>query len=113
MENLNNIENAVLKAIIDENQENHQFLNFHFPYLNIKSREYTGVGMYSNFEYSKGFEQSDVNVLLTSLKELTVNNLENELSYVLYITNGKIQFLEIVTNGNDSFYGEIIDFKLT
>lgn len=113
MGNLNNIEIAVLQAIINENQEKYQFLNLHFPYLVLKSREYTGVGMYTNFEYSKEFEQSDVNVLLTSLKGLTVNNLENELSYVLYITNGKIEFLEIVTNGNDSFYEEIINFKLT
>jgi hypothetical protein len=68
--------------------------------------------MHSNFEYSKEFVQSNVNVLLTSLKELTVDNLENELSYVLDITSGKIQFLEIVTNGNDTFQGEIINFKL-
>ena len=112
MENLNNIEIAVLQAIISENQEKYQFLNLHFPYLVVKSRKYTGVGMYSNFEYSKEFVQSNVNVLLTSLKELTVDNLENELSYVLDITSGKIQFLEIVTNGNDTFQGEIINFKL-
>ena len=49
---------------------------------------------------------------MSSSKELTVANLENELTYVLDITNGKINFLEIVTNGNDSFEGEIIDFKL-
>ena len=84
----------------------------HFPYLVVKSREYSGVGMYSNFEYMKEFDQRDINLLLTSLKELTVDNLENELSYVLSITNGKIQFLEIVTNGNDSLLGEIINFKL-
>lgn len=113
MKNLKNIEIAIIQAIIKENQEKYQFLNLHFPYLKVKSRECTGVGIYSNFEYSKEVVQSDVNVLLSSLKELTINNLENELSYVLYITNGKIQFLEIVTNGNEFFDGKIIDFKLT
>ena len=112
MKNLNNIEIAILKAIIEENQDKYPFLKTHFPYIFIKNREYTGLGVYSNFEYSRIFEESNINTTLSSSKELTVANLENELTYVLDITNGKINFLEIVTNGNDSFEGEIIDFKL-
>lgn len=112
MKNLNDVEVAILKAIIEENQDKYPFLKIHFPHIFIKKREFTGVGIYSNFEYSSLFEEGNINLILSSSKELTIANLENELAYVLYITNGKINFLEIVTNGNDSLEGEIKDFKL-
>ncbi|MDT3740502.1 MAG: hypothetical protein RO257_13485 [Candidatus Kapabacteria bacterium] len=112
MNSLNNLEIELLKAIIKDNESNYPFLKIHFPHIYIKSREYTGVGIYVYFEYSKYFEFNDVNVLVTSTKCLTIDLLENELSFVLNITNGRIDLLEIVTNGDDILNTEIINFKL-
>ena len=112
MNKLNNIEIELLQAIIKDNENNYPFLEIHFPYIYVKSREYSGVVIYVNFEYSKYFEFNDLNVLITSSKCLTVDILENELSYVLNITNGRIDFLEIVTNGEDVLNNEINNFVL-
>ena len=112
MDSLNNLEIEILQEIIKDNKRDYPFLEIHFPFIYVKSREYTGVGIYVNFEYSKYFEFNNLNVLITSSKCLTVDMLENELSYVLNITNGRIDFLEIVTNGEDVLNNEIIDFEL-
>ncbi len=112
MNRLNELEIAILQAIIKDNQDSYPFLKVHFPYLFVKSREFTGVGEYSNFGYSKEVDESDINTQLTSSKRLLVDNLKYEVCYVLAITNGKIDFLEIVTNGNESLDEKIINFKL-
>jgi hypothetical protein len=102
------IETAILKAIINENKNNFSFLAEHYPYLYVKSREYTNIGIYINFGYIRQFQQRDINVLLSSRKTLIADNLENELSYIVAITNGKINFIEIVTNGDDLINDETV-----
>jgi hypothetical protein len=101
MKELKNIEKAILQAIIQENRSNFSFLERHYPFLYVKSREYTNSGIYINFGYDKQFHTRDINILLSSKEVLIADNLENELSYIVAITNGKIKFLEIVTNGTD------------
>ena len=101
MEKMENIEKTILQAIIKENRSNYSFLEEHYPYLYVKSREYTNSGIYINFGYVKQFQSRDINILLSSKKTLIADNLENELSYIVAITNGKINFLEIVANGDD------------
>lgn len=101
MEKMNNIEKAILQAIIKENRSSYSFLEEHYSYLYVESRKYTNVGIYINFGYAKQFSSSDINILLSSRETLIADNLKNELAYVLAITNGKINFLEITTNGND------------
>jgi len=98
---MNNIEKAILQAIIKENRSNYSFLEEHYPYLYVKSREYTNSGIYINFGYVRQFHSRDINILLSSKEILFAENLENELSYIITVTNGKIIFLEIVANGDD------------
>lgn len=112
MEKLNKIEIEILQEIIKENRVMYPFLEMHLQYLHVKNRDYTGVGIYTYFLYSKEFEKNNINTLLSSAKDLTVTGLENELSYVLDITNGKANFLEIVTNGEDTLERGLINFKL-
>lgn len=98
---LNTLEEALLEAIIEENSIDYPFLKDHYQLLSVSSRKNTGVGIYTNFEYSKELKEEGVNVIISSNKTLTFEGLENELTYVLDISNGKITFMEIVTNGND------------
>ncbi len=110
MEKLNDLELATIKEILEANNKRYSFLKLHLQYLRVKNREYTGVGIYSNFEYSKVIDELGINDLISSPKRLMVDKIKNELSYVLDITNGKIKFLEIVTNGNESWDGTFKNF---
>jgi len=105
---MNNIEKAILKAIIIENRSNYSFLEEHYPYLYVKSREYTNSGIYINFGYFRHFLSRDINTLLSSKETLIADNFENELSYILAVKNGTIDFLEIVANGDDIINEETI-----
>jgi len=49
---MKNIEKEILQAIIKENSSNFSFLDEDFPYLYVKSREYTNSGIYINFGYA-------------------------------------------------------------
>jgi hypothetical protein len=83
-------------------------LKEHFPYLYVSSREYTGIGIYTNFAYTKQFIPSDIKILLSSDKKLFADRLENELTYAIDITDGRFNFLEIVSNGEDILDKECI-----
>ena len=98
---MTDIEKAILQAIIKENRNSYPFLEDHLPYLYVINREYTSFGIYTDFGYSKEFNSTDLNILLSSGEALIADNLENELAYVLFVTNGKIDLLEIATNGNE------------
>jgi hypothetical protein len=115
MNKINDFENAILLAILDDNSIRFPFLKDHYPYLYVASRELTGVGLYSNFGYlENNLTPNDTNANLGSHKRFIVKGFENELSYELNITHGKINFLELVTNGNDTFneIDQISNFKL-
>lgn len=98
---MNNIETAIIDEIIKDNSDNFAFLQEQIPFLLVKNREYTGVGIYTNFSHSKHFDKNDVNTLLTGSKKLKEVSLKYEINYVLDITDGIINYLEIVTNGED------------
>ncbi|MDR1284656.1 MAG: hypothetical protein LBJ88_00475 [Campylobacteraceae bacterium] len=117
---LNNLETAILKAIIDENSNKYPFLSEHFKYLFVLSREFTGVGMYTNFGYNLKFNNNQINkninidIPISSAKSLFIEGFQYEISYKVNITNGKINLLEIVTN-EDTLFDNTINldkFKL-
>ena len=107
MEKLDEIELKVLEAIINENKTQFPFLVSHLSLLKVKSRESTGLGRYTNFEYIQEVSYHDVNTALASKNKLYINNLNFELAYEILISNGKILYLEIVTNGNEEWYGNV------
>ena len=111
MEKLYDIEAQIIIAIINDNKNNFPFLEEHYRYLVVKSRENTGVGFYIYFSYTHPFDKGNINTLLSSQKTLTVDGFEDELSYVLDITDGYIDCLEIVTNGNDMFEKDEVFYK--
>ena len=113
MENLNLLELSILEAILEENKNKYPLLLSQIPLLKVINREYTGVGLYSNFSYVEFVKEEEViNDLLSSKKKLIIEGVKNELSYVLDISKGKIKFLEIVTNGNDTLNDKIKNFTL-
>lgn len=112
MEELNSLEKTVLKDIIKIDKENGNLILEHLPLLQVKSREYSGVGVFIHFEYTlqpknliKGFTH------LSSEKLLQVNNREADIQHVLFLKDGLIDFLELVT-WNDEWDGKYDSFKL-
>lgn len=113
---LNKLERAIINEIIEFNKKEYVSLRIHVPYLSIKSRETTGVGMYVHFEYSKEGVNLEMNnsedICLSSDKSLELDTLDYGLNYELNITKGKIDFLELVTNGED-WDGNCKNFKFS
>jgi len=103
--NLNLLEQAIINEIAEFNKSEYSFIKEHLPHLRIKSREDTGVGMYVYFKYSEEEVNLEMNnsedTCLSSDKSLELDVLEYGVNYELNITNGKIDFLELVTNGED------------
>ncbi len=113
-EELNLLEKATLDEIASFNFKKYPFIKKHIPYLRVKSRKTTGVGIYVTFEYLIKYESLanliKEDIFLSSKKSLKLDNLKYELNYELNITRGKIDFLEFVTN-DESWNGSYKFFK--
>lgn len=109
--NLFKIEIDILKSIIEENDNSYPSLKIQFQHLFVKSRENTGVGFYIHFSMSQNLADENHNDLISSEKSLFMEGLEHEVNYVLAITNGRIDFLEIVSNAYDIFDKNIDEYK--
>jgi hypothetical protein len=95
---LQSLELELVCAILKANQESYPSLLEHLPNLTVKSREYTGVGLYVNFEDKTTNLYSPKDAIISSGKRLIIEGVDYELSYELNITDGRLHFLEIVTN---------------
>ena len=97
---MNELEKAILNEIANTHSDLKESLEKHFSALRIKNREYTGVGIYVNFEYN----HSDLPLIpkrhMTGNSELIIPNLEFPVTYEIAITNGLISFMELVANGS-------------
>lgn len=107
---LNQLERALLNAIVLDNKRTYPFIEIDVKKLKVKSRENTGVGIYTNFDYSTNSKVENVNTLISSERTLNIKGFENEVTYVLDIKEGKINFLELVTNGSDEFIKDQFEF---
>lgn len=102
MEKMNPLELDLLQAIVDENQEKHPYLQAHVAQLNVAKREFDGVKACVYFEYdTDALAKEDSNCLLSASKELHVEGFKELVTYVLDITDGKIETLEILPKGKD------------
>lgn len=111
MDELNELEKQLMMAILEENKRLYPSLLPRFDLIKVKKREFTGVGSFTFFEDGTS-ELLPRNAALSSEKILMLNGLDNELSYELILSEGKIDFLEIVTNGLDEWDGKHENFEL-
>jgi len=111
MGELNLLEVGLLTLIINENKEKHPYLPTDLKAVKVKERTYRGVGTFTYFEYPAP-ELLPKDTSISSQRNLIIKGLENPLSYELNLTNGKMDFLEIVTNGNEKWDGNSDGFIL-
>ncbi|PWS29015.1 hypothetical protein DHW03_04055 [Pedobacter yonginense] len=103
---LNEKELLILETLVEGNAEKFGFLKSHFESLYVESRKTTGTSLTITFGYLKNFDDEEfVNALISAEPKLICPNLKNELTYCLDITNGKMDFLEVATNGNEIWDG--------
>jgi hypothetical protein len=107
MENLNKLEFEILNRV----SEKYPKIKSHLPLLKVKNRLATGVGMYINFVYTEElFDTLEIMNSTLSLNELIqMQGLDDGLNYEVDITDGRINFIEIVSIG-DSWDGAINNF---
>ena len=102
MELLNEAEIEMLKKTACK----YPILYQHIPFLRVKRREFTGVGMYIYFDYT------EINDSLSDFEPkngvfgddciLLIPNLRYGLCYVIGVSDGKITLLELVTFGHET-----------
>lgn len=110
MQELNRLEKEILKVIAHE----YPILRSHIPYLRVKNREYTGVGMYVNLSY-ENYEDERVRLiedgLLSVNKVITLNGVENGLGFTLDIADGLVNFIELFTYDDETWDGTFNVFE--
>ncbi|GMQ30635.1 hypothetical protein [Algoriphagus confluentis] len=78
---------------------------FHIPYLEVVNRDITGVGMFVYLEYSKRIEKSlnlgKKNTSISTNEIIQIKDLKYGLCYEVSISDDKIKYIELVTNGED------------
>ena len=95
---MNELEKEILNEIVNSHPDLKNNLIKHYSELRVKKREYTGIGIYVNFEYGNA-ELSPIDKKhLTGKAELLIPTLEFPVTYEIAITNGKIDFMELVSN---------------
>lgn len=109
MEHLTPLESTLLNKLT----EKYSALKAHIPYLKVKDRETTKVGMTVNFEYLNAEEKlnfEDFNALFSGGENIDVKGLKEGLSYVIDITDGQIIYIEFSTYG-ENWDGKFGDYK--
>ena len=98
MENLSTFEIEILNRF----SKKYAFLETHLPLLSVNHREYTGVGLYINFIYTQDVERLPLDHASLGTDEiLCVEGLKNGLIFELDISEGKINFIEFVSIGEE------------
>jgi hypothetical protein len=103
--------NKLELEILDHVSDKYPMIKSHLPFLQVKNREITGVGIYVNLVYRENpVEKIDIlNSSLNSNEIIQMDGLKDGLNYEIDITDGRINFIEIVSNG-ESWDGSINNF---
>lgn len=109
MEELNPLEIEIVNRI----SINYTSIKMHLPFLKVRGREKTGVGMYVNLAYTNGLEERlDIpDSAISSNDLIMIEGLKNGLNFEIDVSNGKLNFIEIVSNG-EPWDGTFKDFLI-
>lgn len=112
MDDLNNFELILLRQL----SVNYPAVKNHIPFLKVIKRENTGAGMYVDFSYSESFNLEDSFYLpyeeIGTDRNIQMEGLKYGLANIFFISEGKIDSLELSTYGNETWDGTIGDFTI-
>jgi len=104
---LDKVERELLEQILKQNPACGNILNNQLENLLVSSREPTGVGCYVNFSTTKDIVDKTINTMLGFEGEVEVPGVPSGLCCVLSVTDGRLDFLELVTYGNELWNGQL------
>ena len=96
---------SILNEIVKFNSSKIPNLHSQIKRLGIREIKKTGVGLYVDFKHNS-YKKDKIKLInksccLSSELSLYIEGLNYSVNYELNISNGKIDFLEIVTNGEN------------
>jgi hypothetical protein len=108
------LEQAILEKLATAYKEKFAFLSAHLPHLRVRERKNNGTGVTVNFYYTPDGEQlideEAGNGLLSMPEIVVISKLKKGLGFVLDITGGRIEYLELYTD-NEKWNGDVSTFK--
>ena len=108
MNELNTLELTLLKGLV----EKYPALKSHLDVLKVASRKNTATGLIVTFEYENSeIEFGEINALFSNEENIEIKKLKKGLNYVIDITMGRIETLELSTY-EEKWDGVIGEFKL-
>jgi len=102
----NAFEKDVMKKLLSGEEETLNILREQYKQATLKKREYTGHGCFTYFSVPESAQAIGQQDLQFGDVEANIEGLGNGIGFVLFITNGKIDFLESYT------YGEVFPKKI-
>ena len=102
----NELELAILERIATRSPSLRPYLR----HLHILSREFTGVGSYTNFKSHDSSTDADRQIGLDDL--IVMPNVPNGMGAILFCRGERPKCLEIYTNGNDLWDGVFDGFVI-
>lgn len=112
MNKLNSLETEIIELIVKLEPENRSIYEEHLPLLRVKEREFSGIGVFSHFEYTRTPEKLFPEKKFSSTDKLIkIDSREADIQDNLLFENGLISMLELVT-WNDEWNGEYKNFQL-
>ena len=108
-ENLNKLEKAILERISTKYSD----VKNHIPHLKILKREFTGVGMYISLMYEnlRSVQPLNSDLIPTSLstnESIEIEGLQYGLVFEVDVKNGFLNYIELITCGEE-WNGRISD----
>lgn len=99
---LNKLEYSILERLATK----YPSVREHMPFIKVDNRLKTGVGMYINLMYDDNPKNKELNVgiensAISSNETIEIDGLKYGLNYEVDVTDGKLKFIELVTNGED------------
>jgi len=97
MSTLTAFEKQVLEACLAGDNPVLRALQSQANAATVSSREHTGVGAYVNFSVPESIPPSDTSTIIIGDVNLGIKGVPAGVATLLYIVNGKLQFLELAT----------------
>jgi hypothetical protein len=111
MSNLKQYEIDILKEIAKTNSSKYPWLLKQIEVLEVESREKTKVGLYVNFRRKTIDNVPDsIEGTLSSNQVIKTKGLKNGLGFIVDITKGYINYIELFTY-DEQWDGEVEDYS--
>jgi len=112
MNELTTLEGAVIRKLLDGDDETLAILRTQAEALKVLDREFTGVGFYTKISAPPELERTNKRSLVFGDVEAEIPELENGAGFLLYVENGLLHMLEGYTYGSERWPEQVTSFKL-